>query len=116
MLKTYFVGRKVDIIEMNAFNGITDLSTIKNFKNNLAAVIIQSPNSNGLIENWSKAKNELNHSKALLIAVSDPMSLAIIKSPGESGADIFVGEGQSIGNYMHYGGPMIGFMAIKEEF
>ena len=41
--------------------------------------------------------------------------VAILKSPGESGADIFVGEGQSIGNYMQYGGPMIGLMAIKDK-
>jgi len=116
VLKTYFIGREVEFKEMDDDNGTTDLSKINDIKNNLAAVIIQSPNRYGLIENWSKAKNELLKSRSLLIAVSDPMSLSILKSPGQSGADIFVGEGQSVGNNMQYGGPLIGLMAIKEEF
>ena len=58
----------------------------------------------------------LDNSKSLLVAVSDTMSLGLLESPGHSGADIFVGDGQSIGNYMNYGGPMIGLMAIKEQY
>jgi len=116
VIKTYFTGRNVKLVELPAENGMTDLSNIKTAENDIAAVILQSPNKFGLIESWSNLKHLLNNSKGLLISVSDPISLTLLKSPGECGADIFVGEGQSIGNYMNYGGPMIGLMAIKEKY
>ncbi len=116
VINTYFSGKNVKLIELPAENGMTNLSAIKTSVNDIAAVILQSPNKFGLIESWSDAKYLLTNSKGLLISVSDPISLTLLKSPGECGADIFVGEGQSIGNHMNYGGPMIGLMAIKEKY
>jgi glycine dehydrogenase subunit 1 len=76
---------------------------------------VQSPNYYGVLEDWVNAKEKLEDSKALLIAVSDPMSLSIIKPPGSCGADIYAGEGQSLGNYMSYGGPFLGLLAVKSK-
>jgi glycine dehydrogenase subunit 1 len=53
---------------------------------------------------------------SLLIAAVDPVSLSVLKPPGEWGADIVVGEGQSLGNDMNYGGPLLGFMACRSPF
>ena len=76
---------------------------------------MQSPNYYGVLEDWTSAKEKLENSKTLLIAVSDPVSLSIIKSPGDCGADIYAGEGQSLGNYMSYGGPFLGLLAVKSQ-
>ena len=63
-----------------------------------------------------KIPSFLKDSKALLIAVSDPISLSILESPGKCNADIYVGEGQPLGNYLSYGGPYIGLFASKLKF
>ena len=57
----------------------------------------------------------MGNSKALLIGVSDPNSLSLLKPPGECGVDIYAGEGQSLGNYMSYGGPYLGLLSAKKE-
>jgi glycine dehydrogenase subunit 1 len=104
------------MIEMPMNNGITNLDKIISNMDELAAVIIQSPNSFGLIENWELTKNKIKDSNALLIAVGDPIAFSVLKTPGECGADIYVGEGQVLGNPMNYGGPLLGLMAIKEKY
>tara|TARA_Y100000590_G_C15630016_1_gene980872 strand:+ start:89 stop:1423 length:1335 start_codon:yes stop_codon:yes gene_type:complete len=113
VVKTYLKPQNVDIITIDSDDGITSIDHIKkNFDDNIACIVIQSPNYYGLIEDWnlfSKIKKS-----SLLIAVSDPISLSIIKSPGDSNCDIFVGEGQSLGNYMQYGGPNIGLLSCKK--
>ncbi|SVD48879.1 uncharacterized protein METZ01_LOCUS401733, partial [marine metagenome] len=101
VMKTYLSGQKVDLVEIPEKNGITDLSFLETYLDDLSAVIIQSPNKYGLIENWENSKNKLIHSEALLIASGDPLSLAVLKSPGECGADIYTGDGQSLGNPMN---------------
>jgi glycine dehydrogenase subunit 1 len=82
----------------------------------IAAVIIQQPTFFGTLEDmayWSEAA----HSKgALLIACVDPISLGLLTPPGEYDADIVVGEGQSLGCPMGYGGPLLGFFACKNKF
>ena len=70
----------------------------------------------GLLENWEVTKEKIASSNALLIAVGDPISLSVLKPPGECGADIYIGEGQTLGNPMNYGGPLLGLMAIKEKY
>ncbi|MBT5077772.1 MAG: aminomethyl-transferring glycine dehydrogenase subunit GcvPA [Candidatus Marinimicrobia bacterium] len=115
VVETYLQNRGVEIIYINEENGKTQYSEILNHLNGLAAVVIQSPNYYGIVEDLTVSKTQLNETKALLIAVSDPVSLSIIKSPGECGADIYAGEGQSLGNYMSYGGPFIGLLAVKSK-
>lgn len=115
VVKTYLKNRDIEIIFIDTVDGKTDLSQIENHIDGLAGIVIQSPNYYGILEDWTKAKENLSGFKALLIAVSDPVSLSIIKSPGDSDADIYAGEGQSLGNYMSYGGPFLGLLAVKDK-
>ena len=116
VVKTYLENRDVEIVYIDEKNYITNTQSISSQLREIAAVVLQSPNYYGLIENWSEAKSVIGDEKTLLVAVSDPVSLSILKSPGECGADIYVGEGQSLGNYMSLGGPFLGLMAVKKQY
>jgi len=115
VVETYLQNRDTELIYLDSEAGKTNFSHIENHTDGLAAVVVQSPNYYGLLEDWSIVKERLGDSKTLLIAVSDPVSLSIIKPPGDCGADIYAGEGQSLGNYMSYGGPFIGLLAVKSR-
>ena len=115
VVKTYLKNRDIEIIFIDTVDGKTDLSQIEKHIDGLAGIVIQSPNYYGILEDWTKVKENLSGFKALLIAVSDPVSLSIIKPPGDCGADIYAGEGQSLGNYMSYGGPFLGLLAVKDK-
>lgn len=95
-------------LDMAALEGAVDDHT--------AAVLVQSPNVYGVIEDWSAAAEAAHARGALLVAVFDPISLALLRSPGECGADIAVGEGQGLGNAMSLGGPGLGLFACRREF
>lgn len=81
-----------------------------------AAVIAQTPNFYGLVEDLSTVSEAIHQQGGLLISVVNPISLAILKSPSEYGADIAVGEGQPLGLGLNFGGPYLGFMAVKEKY
>ena len=81
----------------------------------VAAMIVQQPNFLGYLEEMDRLSAAAHAAAALFIAVVDPFSLAVLKPPGEYGADIAVGEGQTIGNPLNFGGPHFGFMVVKEE-
>ena len=80
----------------------------------VGAVVVQSPNFLGAIEAYAGLAEAAHAAGALLVAVVDPLSLAVLRPPGEQGADIAVGEGQPLGNPMSFGGPHFGFIAVKE--
>jgi glycine dehydrogenase subunit 1 len=80
---------------------------------NAACFYLQNPNFYGLIEDAPKAASIVHAAKALLVLGVNPMSLGIMESPGECGADIAVGEGQPLGLPLAFGGPYLGFMACK---
>ncbi|MFN3306621.1 MAG: aminomethyl-transferring glycine dehydrogenase subunit GcvPA [Candidatus Kapaibacteriota bacterium] len=81
-----------------------------------SAVVVQQPNVYGNLEETDEIE-KIAHSKgALLIQVVDPISLGILKSPGEGNADIVVGEGQPLGIPLSFGGPYLGLFATKQEF
>lgn len=81
----------------------------------LAAVVVQHPNVYGFCEDVSEIAKRAHEKGALVIAVVNPMSLSVLKPPGEWGADIAVGECQPIGLPMNFGGPYAGFMATRKK-
>lgn len=116
VLNTYAKFRDMTVTELNYENGQVDFEDLKNKLNdNTAAVIIQSPNFFGIIEDVKKAADIAHENKSLIILNADPISLALLKSPEESGVDIAVGEGQPLGNPMNFGGPTFGYMAVTEK-
>ncbi len=116
VLRTYLAQRKVTIREIPHVDGATDLKTLKGrVSGNTAAVIIQSPNFFGSLEDMRACEEIIHKAGALFVAVVNPLSLGVIAPPGEYNADIAVGEGQPLGNPVAFGGPYLGFIAVKDE-
>lgn len=112
VLRTYMKFHEVQLIETDYIDGSTDTGKIEAVMDNtVAAVIIQNPNFFGIIEDAGDIERIVHSHKALLILNVNPISLGILKTPGEFGADIAVGEGQPLGNHLNFGGPYLGFMA-----
>ncbi len=80
----------------------------------VGAVVVQSPNFLGAIEAYAPLAEAAHAAGALLVVVADPLSLAVLRPPGEQGADVAVGEGQPLGNPMSLGGPHFGYIAVRE--
>ncbi|MDR7871568.1 MAG: aminomethyl-transferring glycine dehydrogenase subunit GcvPA [Tissierellaceae bacterium] len=118
ILKTYAHIQDLKIIEVDMKDGVTDLEQLDSLVNDdTAAVIIQSPNFFGIIEDIEEtAKITHKAKKAALVTSVDPISLGILKRPGDLGADIVVGEGQGMGIPLSFGGPYLGFMATSKEY
>ncbi len=117
VLSTYTSGLKLKIDKVYWKEGLVDLEQLKNkIDDKTAGVVVQSPNFFGLIENLKEIETLVHQVGALLIVSCDPISLGILKPPGEFNADIVVGEGQVLGNSMNFGGPLLGFFATKREF
>jgi len=116
ILKTYLKYHEAELIEVEMLDGVTDIEKLRSVvNNNTAGVIIQNPNFFGIIEDLSQVEKITHENKALLIMDVNPISLAILKTPGEIGADIVIGEGQSLGSPLNYGGPCLGFMATTTK-
>lgn len=116
VLKSYMRFRDVEVIEVDMSGGVTDIEKLKSLLgSSTAGVIIQSPNFFGIIEDMTEIEKITHANKSVLINYVDPISLGILKSPAEYGADIVVGEGQSLGNSMSFGGPYLGFLATNSK-
>ncbi len=116
VLKTYSRFNGCDVKEIGYSDGRVDLEELESkISGRTAAVIVQNPNFFGIIENLSEIAALAHKYGALFIVSADPISLAVLKSPGEAGADIAVGEGQPLGNPLNFGGPYLGFFAAKKE-
>ena len=98
--------------------GTTDLKQMKAaLSPRTSCVVVQSPNFFGALEMLEEIAEAAHGVGALLVvAVAEPVSLGIVRSPGECGADIVVGEGQSFGNHLNFGGPYLGFFATQEAY
>jgi glycine dehydrogenase subunit 1 len=115
-LKTYLENSQTKLIALNiSIDGTINKDMIDTFiDDDTAAVIIQSPNYFGIIENMQALSAATKNKNSLFIAVVNPISLGIFQSPGEYNADIAVGEGQSLGCSMSVGGSTFGFMTVKK--
>ena len=115
-VKTYLENSKTEIVTLN----ISENCTIEkedvdaSVDNNTAAVIIQSPNFFGVVEDMQALSAIIKSRNSLFVAVVNPLSLGVFMSPDEYKADIAVGEGQVLGSAMRTGGATFGFMAVKK--
>ncbi|MFA6212965.1 MAG: aminomethyl-transferring glycine dehydrogenase subunit GcvPA [Candidatus Obscuribacterales bacterium] len=82
----------------------------------VACFVVQYPNYFGCIEELEAIATTVHSHGALLVVISDPISLGLLKAPGDLGADIVVGDAQSCGNFLSFGGPSAGYMACRKEF
>jgi len=118
VVKTYCDASELKLKEVYYDEGVTDLKNLEEVVSDRSAgVFIQNPNFFGSIENVFDIENMCHEKGCLLIVnVTEPTSLGMLKPPGEYGADIVTGEGQSFGNPLNYGGPYLGFMGTKEKY
>ena len=98
--------------------GSADLKQAKEFLSDRSAcLVVQNPNFFGVVEDLAELADVAHAVGALLVvAVAEPVSLGLLKPPGECGADIVAGEGQALGVPMSYGGPYLGFFATQERY
>ncbi|MGE5485163.1 MAG: aminomethyl-transferring glycine dehydrogenase subunit GcvPA [Ignavibacteriales bacterium] len=113
-LRTYAHGYGVEVVEVPCRDGVTDLSRAGEAVSGAATFIVQNPNFFGCLEDLSVAEKAAHSAGALYTVVFDPISLGVLRPPGEYGADVAVGEGQSLGNPLSFGGPYLGIFAVKE--
>lgn len=113
---TRALGVSVRLLEYDPEAGSVDLRTVT-LSAETAALIVQSPNFFGVIEDIAALAERAHEVGALLIvAITEPISLGLLRPPGELGADIVVGEGQSFGLPLSFGGPYLGIFATRERF
>ena len=115
-LATYSVGYGAEVVEVGLEGGLTDAAALAAaVDGETAAVFLQSPNFLGAVEDVEALGAAAKEHGALLVVAVDPMTLGILKPPGECGADIALGEGQPLGNRLDFGGPSFGFFCATEE-
>ena len=110
-LQTMAHGWGVEVVEVPLRDGITEL---RGLDQDVSALIVQQPNFLGAVEDVEALAAAAHEVGALSICSCDPLPLALLKSPGECGVDIAVGEGQTLGNRLDFGGPSFGFFAATE--
>lgn len=118
VLDTYALHHGIELVTIPLENGATRLTTVKEQLSSLegvAGVIVQQPNVYGIIEDFTNFADTCHEHKALFVMDSVAADLAVLKTPGEWGADIAVGDGQSLGIPLSYGGPYVGYMCCTEK-
>ena len=117
VLDTYALHQGIELETIPLKDGATDLSILKSqlTKGGVAGAIVQQPNVYGIVEDFTGFAEACHEQKALFVMNSVIADLAVLKTPGEWGADIAVGDGQSLGIPMQFGGPYVGYMCCTEK-
>ena len=118
VIDTYALHHGIELVTIPMKDGVTDLSTLKAQLSTLegvAGVMVQQPNVYGIVEDFTGFAEACHEQKALFIMDSVAADLAVLKTPAEWGADIAVGDGQSLGVPMQFGGPYVGYMCCTEK-
>ncbi len=117
ILQAYALSGHLEIVLVPGQNGVADTAAMLAAINaDTACAVIQQPNFYGLLEDAAPVEKAVHAAKGLFIMAVEPISLALLKTPAEWGADLAVGEGQPLGNSLSWGGPYLGFMAATKAF
>ena len=117
VLDTYALHHGIELVTIPLEDGVTSRQNLEAqlAQGGVAGVIVQQPNVFGIVEDFTGFADGCHDQKALFIMDSVAADLAVLKTPGEWGADIAVGDGQSLGIPMSYGGPYVGYMCCTEK-
>ena len=117
IIKTYLAYHDIEVIFMKAISDKVDMEILTSLiDDSVAAYIFQNPNFFGSIEDYSQIVEALHVNKSLAIMSAYPIALGVLKTPGELDVDIYCGDGQSLGNYLGFGGPSFGILATKQKY
>src|SRR5215210_5960727 len=112
-LETTSAGWGTTVEEIPLADGVTEIPAVGD---DVAAMLVQYPNFLGAVEELQALTDAAHQAGALMIVLCDPLTLGVLKPPGEFGVDVAVGEGQSLGNRLDYGGPSFGFFAAQAAY
>jgi glycine dehydrogenase subunit 1 len=118
VLLTYarFSDLDIEWIARNPEQGTLSLSDLEQrLDPETAAVVVQYPNFFGVIDDLTAIVERTHQHKAKCIVSADPIALGLLQTPGEAGADLVVGDGQALGNSLSFGGPSLGFFAVRKD-
>jgi glycine dehydrogenase subunit 1 len=117
VLDTYLANVATEVVTVGTAGGtVSPEELAKAIDDHTACVVVQHPNFFGCLEDVEAIAAAAHRVGALMIVIFDPVSLGVLRRPGDYGADIAVAEGQSLGNPMAFGGPYLGIMACREQF
>jgi glycine dehydrogenase subunit 1 len=116
-LRTYARGFGAEVVEVGLEGGVTNVDELQAAVDvETAAVFVQNPNFLGAVDDLEELAAVAKTEGALAVAAVDPITLGILRPPGECGVDIALGEGQPLGNRLDFGGPSFGFFCATEEY
>jgi glycine dehydrogenase subunit 1 len=115
VVKSYARVSGYEVVEVPAADGVTPVDAVRRAAEGAAVVVFQHPNVFGCLEDGPALVEAAKAEGALAAASVDPLSLGVLAPPGEWGADMAFGEGQSLGNQLSFGGPSFGFLAVSEK-
>ncbi len=115
VLATYLSYHDAELVELPPLDGLLNRAELAaQLDDRTAALLVQYPNVFGCVEDFSGLADQAHTKGTLLVTAVYPIALGLLKSPGELGADIAVGDGQSLGNPLSFGGPSFGFIAASK--
>src|SRR3954447_3344918 len=116
-LRTMSAGWGIEVEEIPLVDGVTDADALRAaLGDDVSAVFLQQPNFLGAVEDLETLVPPAKEAGAIAVCACDPMTLGVLRPPGDFGVDIAVGEGQPLGNRLDYGGPSFGFFAAGQAF
>ena len=117
MLRSYTRNLKIEYREVPMSGGVADRAAFaKQLDNTIGAVLLQNPNFFGCLDDLTDVIAQTHNAGAIAVVSAYPISLGVVKTPGEMDADIVTGDGQSLGLPLSFGGPYLGFMSTKKKY
>lgn len=118
VVQTYAAGDRYQLVDVPAPAGVLGVSDVESLLDkDTTCLVVQYPNFYGCVETaLADLAGAVHGVGGLLIVVANPVALGLLKPPGQLGADVVVGEGQPLGGALSFGGPYLGFMAVRQEY